>query len=115
VGGIHPRIDSRAVGPTGEGRRRIRAVYAEGAWAAGLTEGRFLAMSKQSENKDAQGYRKQSMSCQHCKHFSSEFKDRRPTWASSNYVITEEKNIRCNLGGFAVQKTASCDKFERKI
>jgi hypothetical protein len=71
-------------------------------------------MSKQSEAKENQNYRKQPMCCQHCAHFSSEFKDRRPAWSSSNYVITEEKNIRCNLGGFAVQKTASCDKFEAK-
>lgn len=71
-------------------------------------------MSKQSEAKEAQGYLKQSMSCQHCKHFSSEFIDRNPTWASSSYIITEEKSIRCMLGGFSVQKTASCDKFERK-
>jgi hypothetical protein len=71
-------------------------------------------MSKQSEAKESQNYRKKPMCCQHCTHFSSEFRDRRPEWAiSKSYVITEEKNIRCTLGGFAVQKMASCDKFER--
>lgn len=68
-------------------------------------------MSKQSEAKESQNYRRKPMCCQHCKHFSSDMVDRRPSWASSNYVITEEKNIRCTLGGFKVQKTGVCDKF----
>jgi hypothetical protein len=71
-------------------------------------------MSKQSEAKEAQGYRRSAMSCQHCMHFSSEMVSRNPRWASANYVITEEKNIRCTLGGFKVQKTGSCNKYAAK-
>jgi hypothetical protein len=72
-------------------------------------------MSKQSEAKEAQNYRKQSMSCMNCAQFSSEMVGRKPKWASSpNYVITEEKNLRCGLGDFKVQKTGSCDRFSAK-
>lgn len=71
-------------------------------------------MSQQSEAKAAQNYRKQPMSCANCVHFSSEMVSRKPTWASSNYMITEEKNLRCGLGNFKVQKTASCDRFTAK-
>lgn len=71
-------------------------------------------MSKQSEAKASQNYRKQPMCCQRCAHFSSDLTTRHPEWASPGYLVHEEKNIRCNLGGFAVQKTASCDKFSAK-
>jgi hypothetical protein len=71
-------------------------------------------MSQQSEAKEAQNYRKQPRSCANCAHFSSEMVSRKPAWASSNYMVTEEKNLRCGLGSFKVQKTASCDRFTVK-
>lgn len=70
-------------------------------------------MSKQSDAKDAQNYRREPMCCKNCEYFSSDLIDRKPKWATK-YVITEEKNIRCMIGGFKVQKMGSCDNFVAK-
>jgi hypothetical protein len=69
-------------------------------------------MSKQSEAKDSQNYRKQPMCCQCCTHFSMDRVEVKKSWLIN--PVIEDKNIRCNLGGFSVQKTASCDKFAAK-
>jgi hypothetical protein len=69
-------------------------------------------MSKQSEAKEAQNYRKQPMCCQCCAHFSMDRVKVKKTWLTN--PVLEDKNLRCGVGGFAVQKTASCDRFELK-
>jgi hypothetical protein len=38
----------------------------------------------------------------------------RETWSGRHVVIKEEKNVRCSLGGFAVNKTATCDMHSLK-
>jgi hypothetical protein len=69
-------------------------------------------MSKVSKAKETQNYRKQPNCCQHCKHFSAEMTETKYEWSS--YIHTTQKNLRCTVGGFAVQKMAVCDKFEIK-
>jgi hypothetical protein len=68
-------------------------------------------MSKQSEAKEAQNCRKQPLCCQYCNHFSLDYIEVKKTWLIK--PVMTEKNLRCTLGGFAVNKTASCDRFER--
>jgi len=69
-------------------------------------------MRKQSEAKEAQGYRKGAASCASCENFK---KDVVPLnrWAGDSY--TEDKNKRCGIGGFAVQSTGHCQLFSRKV
>jgi hypothetical protein len=66
-------------------------------------------MSKQSDEKVAQGYRQEPACCRTCKHYSSEFVEL-PGW-SHGETYTKEKNKRCAIGGFAIQATAHCTLF----
>ena len=68
-------------------------------------------MSKQSEAKTAQGYRKESACCKTCKNFASKFETLPTGWRDTTYI--KEKNKQCAIGGFAVQSTAHCLRFER--
>lgn len=52
-------------------------------------------MSKQSENKRKQGFRKDAPCCSNCMNFTS--------------------NLRCSIGGFAVIKSNWCQKHRFKI
>lgn len=65
-------------------------------------------MSKQSDAKKAQGYvdKATPMTCSNCAHFKSEKVD---IGIYSPYIT--DKNIRCGIGGFAVKKNATCNKF----
>ena len=92
-------------------------------------------MSKQSEAKELQRYSttplytglrlitnimtKRTMincakismiNCANCKNYTS-FLVHRP---EINYKYYDEKNKRCSLGGFAVNKTAICEMWEEK-
>lgn len=40
--------------------------------------------------------------CSNCIHFRSEF-------IENQWKYIEEKNIHCDLGGFAIKKSANCD------
>lgn len=86
-------------------------------------------MSKQSKAKDTQGYdpKPQPAICSRCAHYQSEKKlpawmeqakaDGEKHWHGRAYSIELdgiEGNLRCGLGGFAIKKTATCQKFERK-
>lgn len=68
-------------------------------------------MSKQLEAKKIQGYvEKNTKICSACQFFALDaIKEvtRFATW-------TEENNLRCTLGGFAVKKMATCNEFEAK-
>lgn len=67
--------------------------------------------SKAQQAKDAQGYIKGSNQCQNCQYFERELIEvDHPYYSHRKQII--EKNKRCELGGFAVQLTASCDKHE---
>jgi hypothetical protein len=67
-------------------------------------------MSKQREAKAEQGYTKQSPNCSGCQHYSSNVSCHK----RYGYESRIEKNIRCDLGGFAINKTAYCDKFIKR-
>lgn len=67
-------------------------------------------MSKQSEAKAKQGYVPKAIpqTCMHCAHFASEMK------ACAGYfggAYTEERNLHCSLGGFAVKKMGTCNEW----
>lgn len=64
-------------------------------------------MSKQSEAKKQMGYTKLLPMCCFCVEYRSDF-------IESGYGYIEEKNKRCNKGGFAVQKSATCDCYQKK-
>ena len=70
-------------------------------------------MSKQSEAKAAQKYTKASACCKTCKHFSSDISEMPGAYGVGVWI--KENNKRCNIGGFAVQSSAHCDLFARKV
>lgn len=63
--------------------------------------------SKQEQAKQDQGYRKDPMQCSNCKNF--EF-----SVDINQFGYAEKKKLRCGIGGFAVQRTAVCDKWTKK-
>ena len=66
-------------------------------------------MGKFDDVKAAQGYRETADTCSNCRNYSSFFVEKK-------YGVdfwTEETRKRCKLGGFAIKKTATCDKHER--
>lgn len=67
-------------------------------------------MSKQQQAKDEQGYNPKPIHpmCSNCTSFKSEFVK------AIYHDYSEEKNIRCELGGFAVKKQGTCNKHEFK-
>lgn len=87
-------------------------------------------MSKQSEAKTAQGYEQKPVAhvCMNCRDFAS---DRALTnWMKSendrgsepysgrHYTIERDgvdRNLRCLVGGFAVNKTSTCRVFIMKV
>lgn len=67
-------------------------------------------MSRVAEAKKEQGYTRAKRDCSRCAHFTSD-----ETVIQHQYgAYTEEKNLRCGIGGFKVHKTATCNKFEPK-
>lgn len=70
-------------------------------------------MSKQSTNKEIQGYQASPIvpTCSNCTFFKSKIV--RTYYASLNYY-DREKNLRCGIGGFAVKKHGTCLKHVLK-
>lgn len=84
-------------------------------------------MSKQSQAREEQGYRHEAPRCGNCRRFTS---DSLPIpWMvrmndefvsagrPAPYDMTlpenlKEGNLRCGIGGFAVKKTAYCNRWE---
>lgn len=64
-------------------------------------------MSKQTEAKINQGFRKTPYTCSNCAHFSSQS-------STNTYGWVGEKQLRCLIGGFKVGKTNVCNKHELK-
>ena len=76
-------------------------------------------MSKQSEAKAAQQYREKPVlpTCANCKHLIQDFfyytldgviiEGKNPD--PGKYARTYSNNVRCGVGGFAVNKTATCE------
>ena len=71
-------------------------------------------MSKQSEAKIAQNYRKEPNRCGNCAHYKCET----VTKTYNNGVYTqswlEDTNKRCGIGGFAVSVNCVCDNWAKK-
>jgi hypothetical protein len=69
--------------------------------------------SRKAYAKAGQGYNSNPVhpTCQNCKHFRFETEIRRNLDRSERL---HPINLRCNLGGFAVIRTAACVKHETK-
>jgi hypothetical protein len=68
-------------------------------------------VSKQSEAKEKQGYRKSAACCMNCDSFQ---RDVVPLSRHPGDTYSIEKNKRCGIGGFAVQSTGHCAFFQWK-
>ena len=68
-------------------------------------------MSKQSDAKKSQGFRKTPDTCANCVHFTMDVVEVKVSWERA--IFTEEKNKRCGKGGFAVGKNNTCDQHKR--
>ena len=66
-------------------------------------------MSRQSDAKVGQGYISESDRCSNCAHFTSEKADHNGGFGP--YVV--EKKLRCNIGGFKIQKYGGCKCHSR--
>ncbi|MGU2444415.1 hypothetical protein ACTXHA_28780 [Burkholderia cenocepacia] len=71
-------------------------------------------MSKQSEAKASQNWRKAPDTCQRCVHFTMERRDFSETYGNTVYEWSKDTNMRCAIGGFKTSKTNVCDRFEQK-
>jgi hypothetical protein len=69
-------------------------------------------MSKQSEAKEKQGFKKDSPKCSNCVNFSLEIEKYKTEWSSQEY--TKETNLRCKIGGFKTGKSNWCTLHEFK-
>lgn len=69
-------------------------------------------MSKQSEAKLNQNYRLTPNTCGNCTYYKRDAVEKRYEGWSGPIVWVEEKNKRCGVGGFAVNKTATCDRYD---
>ena len=71
-------------------------------------------MSKQSQAKQDQHYRMKADACLNCAHFcSDQIEKTYDAWNGKRAWIVE-KNLRCGIGGFAVKKSATCDRHALK-
>ncbi len=67
-------------------------------------------MSRQSEAKNRQEWRKKGPTCADCVGFRSEFKN-----IDSGYEIyTKEFNLHCAVGEFTTGKSSWCKEYELK-
>ena len=64
-------------------------------------------MNKQSEAKEKQQYQASPTfpMCSNCIHFRSDK-------IENKYHFFEEKNIHCDIGGFAIKKQGTCNLHE---
>lgn len=67
-------------------------------------------MSKQSEAKERMGYDPKPHSCMRCANYRSEFQEKHSQYRGLP-TFTREINRRCEIGGFAVKKTATCKEW----
>ena len=70
-------------------------------------------MSKQSDAKDRQGFRKSPDTCSNCYHFTSTMTEEKRKYGYGN--VTVESNLRCSIGGFKVNKMSVCNKHILKV
>lgn len=65
-----------------------------------------MKKSKQQIAKEQQGYTREISNCSNCKNFICEVETVNVHW-------TVERNLRCSIGGFKVNKTATCDMWKK--
>lgn len=72
-------------------------------------------MSKQSEAKEKQGFKKDCPKCANCINFSLEKENYTTQWSNQEY--TREFNLRCKIGDFKVGKSNWCSShiFNDKV
>lgn len=69
-------------------------------------------MSKQSDAKKNQGYRSAAaQQCANCAHYTSRRVNKTNLWG---YPYVKETARRCEIGGFAVKRTAICDLWRSR-
>ena len=68
-------------------------------------------MSKKSDAKRKQGYNDMPIprTCGNCEKYQSELVVHKYDFGE----YTQEKNMRCGLGGFAVKNTATCNEWSQ--
>lgn len=71
-------------------------------------------MSKQSEAKAAQNYRKTPNTCSNCAHYECKVVEKTYNHWSGMSIWEEQRCKTCSLGGFAVLKTATCDSHSMR-
>ncbi len=65
-----------------------------------------MGKKKVSEIKEEMGYTSNNPVCSNCVNFSSETIGTKSKYSAQ--VFYKDKNLKCNLGGFAVKKTTWC-------
>ena len=68
-------------------------------------------MSKQSEAKEKQGFKRDCTKCSNCKSFTSDIETTKTPWGTE---FNTEKNLRCSIGNFKVGKSNWCKSHEFK-
>lgn len=71
-------------------------------------------MSKQSEAKAAQNWKRKPDTCASCAHFMCDVIEKHYEAFNGPQTWTEERNLRCGLGGFKTGKSSTCDRFEAR-
>lgn len=69
-------------------------------------------MSKQSENKEKQGFQKKCPCCGNCINFASEIVKQEEVILTGGSYWKREKSLRCAIGGFAIGKSNWCREHE---
>jgi hypothetical protein len=64
-------------------------------------------MSKQSENKEKQGWSKITPCCGNCENFTFEKEVKNEYWG--NFI--QESNLRCKIGEFKTDRSNYCDFY----
>lgn len=69
---------------------------------------------KQEIGKKEQQYNAKPIQrmCSNCEHFKMDLVEVTPIWGFTSYQ--KEKNLRCEIGKFAVNKTANCLRHKFK-
>lgn len=66
-------------------------------------------MSKQSENREKQGFQKKSPCCGNCVNYTSDSLPKEG-WDGNTYY--HETNLRCGIGGFKIGKSNWCKRHK---
>lgn len=68
--------------------------------------------SKVEQAKSEQGYTRNAPVCGNCAFFKSKKEEVSKAWTTQKFIV--ESELRCGVGSFKVNKTAWCEKWQRK-